>query len=170
MGKTLLVVLTMFFTQISIGQEALIAIDRMGPTRSVQYHYLENSQPEIQTQDVPKRLSEREWYGKLLPIKSSIMSPGVVYGESRDFKRLLHPVFIIGSDDQSMAWLENNRDQLIEIGAVGMLVEVTTIEELDRVVKLAQGLRLGPGSGDRIAELLGLEHYPILLSRNGFEQ
>ena len=169
MGKTLLVVLTLL-SQIAVGKEALIAVDRMGPTRSLQYHYLEKSQPKIPNQDGPKRLSEREWYEKILPINTSMMSPGVVYSESRNFGRLLHPVFIIGSDDRSIAWLEHNRDELIDIGAVGMLVQVTTIDELERVLKLAQGLRLAPGSGDRIAELLRLDHYPILLSRNGFEQ
>ncbi len=105
----------------------------------------------------------------LLPIRSPGLSPGPIQARShnRPFSR---PFFLIGSDDQSRRWLAKHRARLEEIGAVGMLVQAETLEDLQAIARLAEGLPIMPASAADIATALGISHYPVLISRQGIEQ
>ena len=105
----------------------------------------------------------------LLPIKSPGLSPGQIQPQAikRPFTR---PFFLIGSDPLSRQWLSQHRDRLLEIGAVGMLVQVETAADLEAIAQLGQGLQIMPASGSDIAQALGVSHYPVLVSKEGIEQ
>jgi len=105
----------------------------------------------------------------LLPIKSPGLSPGQVQPQAvkRPFTR---PFFLIGSDALSRQWLSQYRDRLVEIGAVGMLVQAETTADLEAIAKIGQGLQIMPASGSDIARALGIKHYPVLVSKEGIEQ
>jgi len=105
----------------------------------------------------------------LLPIKSPGLSPGPIQPQAvkRPFTR---PFFLIGSDVLSRQWLSQYRDRLLEIGAVGMLVQAETTADLETIAKIGQGLQIMPASGLDIARALGIKHYPILVSKEGIEQ
>ena len=105
----------------------------------------------------------------LLPIRSPGLSPGPVQARShkRPFSR---PFFLIGSDEQSRQWLTKHRARLAEIGAVGMLVQAETLEDLQAIARLAGGLPIMPASAADIATALGISHYPVLISGQGIEQ
>ncbi len=105
----------------------------------------------------------------LLPIRSPGLSPGPVQARSHNtpFSR---PFFLIGSDDHSRRWLAKHRQRLKEIGAVGMLVQAETLEDLQAIARLAGGLSIMPASAADIATALGISHYPVLISRQGIEQ
>ena len=105
----------------------------------------------------------------LLPIRSLGLSPGAVQAKShnRPFSR---PFFLIGSDDRSRQWLVEYRDRLKEIGAVGMLVQAETLEDLQTIAQLAGGLPIMPASASDIATALGISHYPVLITSHGIEQ
>ncbi|MCU7870792.1 MAG: integrating conjugative element protein [Candidatus Thiodiazotropha sp. (ex Lucinoma borealis)] len=104
-----------------------------------------------------------------LPILSPGLTPGFVQERSHD-RPFARPFFLIGSDTRSRQWLKNHRDRLKEIGAVGMLVEADTLEDLRIIAELADGLSILPASGSDIAKALGVSHYPILISAHGIEQ
>jgi len=105
----------------------------------------------------------------LLPIRSPGLSPGPVQARThtRPFAR---PFFLIGSDPRSRQWLINHRERLRAIGAVGMLVQAETINDLQAIARLAGGLPITPASGADIAAALGVSHYPVLVSSQGIEQ
>jgi len=105
----------------------------------------------------------------LLPIRSPGLSPGPVQSRThhRPFAR---PFFLIGSDPRSRQWLVNHRERLRAIGAVGMLVQAETINDLQAIARLAGGLPITPASGADIAGALGVSHYPVLVSSQGIEQ
>ena len=105
----------------------------------------------------------------LLPIESPGLSPGPIQPQAmkRPFSR---PFFLIGSDAFSRQWLSQHRDRLLEIGAVGMLVQAETVTDLEAIAQLGQGLQIMPASGSDIAEALGIPHYPVLVTRDGIEQ
>jgi integrating conjugative element protein (TIGR03765 family) len=86
---------------------------------------------------------------------------------NRPFAR---PFFLIGSDQYSRQWLIKHRERLGEIGAVGMLVQAETINDLQAIARLARGLPIMPGSGADIAKALGVLHYPVLITSQGIEQ
>ncbi len=105
----------------------------------------------------------------LLPIRSPGLSPGPVHPRphNRPFSR---PFFLIGADDWSRQWLVKHRDRLKQIGAVGMLVQAETIEDLEAMANLSEGLPIMPASATDIAAALGISHYPVLVTAQGIEQ
>ena len=51
-----------------------------------------------------------------------------------------------------------------------MVVEVPDEAALQRITKLAAGLSLLPASATDLAASLGITHYPVLITQDGFEQ
>jgi len=103
-----------------------------------------------------------------LPIRSPGLTPGPVQASvhERPFAR---PFFLIGSDAQSRQWLQEHRDRLRALGAVGMLVQADTLEDLRAIADLAQGLPILPASASDIAKTLGITHYPVVITAHGIE-
>ncbi len=106
----------------------------------------------------------------LLPIHTPEMSPGKVEKRPLNKPELTQPLFLIGSDALSLEWLRRHRPRLIQINAIGMLVEARTAADLQAVANLSKGLRIMPASASDIARLLGLAHYPVLIARTVIEQ
>jgi len=104
-----------------------------------------------------------------LPIQSPGLTPGPVRARSHD-RPFARPFFLIGSDTRSRQWLQDHRDQLKAIGAVGMLVQADTLEDLRAIAELADGLSILPASASDIAKALGISHYPVLISAHAIEQ
>lgn len=106
---------------------------------------------------------------RILPIRSPGLTPGKV--EPQDIKRpFVRPFFLIGADGFSREWFGTHRDRLAEIGAVGMLVEAETLDDLRAVAAIADGLPILPASAGDIAAALGLVRYPVLITKDGIEQ
>ena len=104
-----------------------------------------------------------------LPIQSPGLSPGPVQARAHD-RPFTRPFFLIGSDPLSRQWVQAHRDRLKEMGAVGMLVQAETVDDLQTIASLADGLSILPASGSDIAKALGVSHYPMLISAHGIEQ
>lgn len=105
----------------------------------------------------------------LLPIRSPGLSPGKVQARTH-VRPQLRPFFMIGADARSRKWLVRHRAHLVSIGAVGLLVAVDSEQDLRQVARLAQGLAITPASGSDLARVLGLEHYPVLITASGISQ
>ena len=106
---------------------------------------------------------------RLLPIHSPGLTPGRVEPGTMQ-QPFARPFFLIGSDPFSREWLATYRDRLVEIGAVGMLVEAETLDDLQAIAEIAKGLPILPASANDIAEALDLSHYPVLITKDGIEQ
>jgi integrating conjugative element protein (TIGR03765 family) len=63
-----------------------------------------------------------------------------------------------------------HRERLKEIGAVGMLIQADTLDDLQTIAELAAGLSVMPASARDIAKAIGISHYPVLITPNGIEQ
>ena len=105
-----------------------------------------------------------------LPITTPSLSPGVVTASPKALRYLQPPLFLVGSDARSKKWLIEKREQLMQLGAVGLLIQAKDKKDVEAMLILAQGLRLVPASAEGFAAELGLTHYPILLSNQGWEQ
>ena len=106
---------------------------------------------------------------QLLPIRSPGLKPDKVEPRSIEY-RFARPFFLIGADSISREWLATHRNELLQIGAVGMLVQAETVEDLRLVAELANGLPILPASATDIAAALRLSHYPVLISSKGIAQ
>jgi len=110
---------------------------------------------------------------RLLPIHTPALTPGPVSPRPLSLPNgatLPRPLFLIGADPQSRRWLEMHRERLAEIHAVGMLVNAESVADLEAIAVIARGLPILPASATDIAEILGLKHIPVLISRRGIEQ
>jgi len=106
----------------------------------------------------------------LLPIHTPGLSPGPVGARTIDLPTLQRPLFFVGADEHSLAWLAQKREHLAALGAVGLAVEVADLMEWRRLTEAAQGLVLLPVSGTALAQRLALSHYPVLITRSRIEQ
>tara|TARA_A100001391_G_scaffold65342_1_gene40956 strand:- start:42255 stop:42752 length:498 start_codon:yes stop_codon:yes gene_type:complete len=119
--------------------------------------------------EVPEAPSQPFSEADMLPVKSALLSPGRV--ERRSIQAPgLQPLFLVGDDELSQAWLRERTASLLTLNAVGLVVNVDTAEGLARLRELAPGLTLSPVSGDDLAQRLELRHYPVLITPTGIEQ
>jgi integrating conjugative element protein (TIGR03765 family) len=78
------------------------------------------------------------------------------------------PLFIIGYDPVSIQWLSNNREFLASNNAVGLVVSVQTVEQMNELQRIAgKGITMQPSPGDRLAEHMRIRHYPFYMDSHG---
>ncbi|VXD06589.1 Conjugal transfer protein [Enterobacterales bacterium 8AC] len=104
-----------------------------------------------------------------LPVSTPELTPGKVEARALNLAGM-RPLFLIGDDDLSRRWLAMRRDTLVQLNAVGLVVNVSSEAALSDLKKHADGLELVPVSGSDLAKRLGLSHYPVLLTEKGLEQ
>lgn len=77
---------------------------------------------------------------------------------------LSRPVFAVGSDPASLAWLASNAAGLRGRGAQGLLVSAPTAQaaERARIAAARLGLALDPVPGAAVAEAYGARSYPFV--------
>lgn len=161
--------------QVTQAQSApLVVVEDHGGTSALPY-YQALDLPPRQNKTSPPHISVPPSGGKtfseadMLPVHSKRLSPG---DEPRRLIQApgLTPVFLIGDDERSRAWLLERKATLHEISAIGLVVNVGSAEALAGLRKLAPELTLSPVSGDDLAQRLGLRHYPVLITAGGIEQ
>jgi integrating conjugative element protein (TIGR03765 family) len=105
----------------------------------------------------------------MLPVRSPSLSPGKV---SRRMVQApgLRPIFLIGDDDLSKAWLRARLPFLSQIKAAGFVVDVSTAPALQALRQMAGGLELVPASGVDLAQRMQITHYPVLITSSSIEQ
>ncbi|WNU98999.1 integrating conjugative element protein [Enterobacter sp. DTU_2021_1002640_1_SI_PRY_ASU_LCPMC_013] len=159
---------------LAAGQPPLVVVEDHGGASALPY-YQALDLPPHRDQPGPPRIFVPPAEGKtfseadMLPVRSERLSPG---DEPRRVIQApgLTPVFLIGDDERSRAWLLERKAALHEISAIGLVVNVGSAETLVGLRKLAPELTLSPVSGDDLAQRLGLRHYPVLITASGIEQ
>jgi integrating conjugative element protein (TIGR03765 family) len=111
------------------------------------------------------RYSEEE----MLPVRSTLLSPGLVERRVLDVTGL-PSFFLIGEDARSRNWLRQRLPALMKMNAVGLVVNVESKAALDSLRQAAAGLTLTPVSADELAQRLNLRHYPVLITASSVEQ
>ena len=126
---------------------------------------------------VPGRMPGEGILDMLLPVRSPGLQPGVLEDtrlkpevQARLAQGNPRPFFLGGSDELSLRWLATNAKTLNEVGAVGLLVQADTQEDIRRIAGAARGLSITPGSGSDLARVLGIRHYPVLITKDGLMQ
>jgi integrating conjugative element protein (TIGR03765 family) len=104
-----------------------------------------------------------------LPVHSAHLTPGPVTHRVIEAPGLT-PFFLAGDDPRSRAWVNEHRDTLVHLGAVGFVVQVESASALASLRALARGLTLVPAPADELARRLNLTHYPALVTATGIEQ
>ena len=104
----------------------------------------------------------------MLPVRSASSRPAPSRGAG---DRGARPAAVRGHRRRRgfRAWLQRRGAALRERGAVGLVVNVETVQGLARL-RPGAGRALAPVAGDDLADRLGLRHYPALITATGIEQ
>lgn len=105
----------------------------------------------------------------MLPVRSKRLSPGKIESRMTNTPGLAS-FFLIGDDDLSRRWLASRKAVLKKLNAVGLVVNVQQLAALTELRDIGSGLDIVPASADELAERLGLQHYPLLITASGIEQ
>ncbi len=79
-------------------------------------------------------------------------------------------IFIVGTDAVSKQWLYASREKLMDMNAVGYLVECNSAVEFTEVHKLIPTIELLPTNADALSLQFGINQYPVLISTSGITQ
>jgi integrating conjugative element protein (TIGR03765 family) len=163
--------LALLFSHPVFAAPPLIVVEDRGGTPAQPYY--EALVPQMDTAPSPPAqspLSRNTPYSEaeMLPVRSTQLTPGTV--TSRAIQAAgLSPLFIVGDDPRSHAWLKQNRERLRAIHATGLVVQVDSMAALGELRRIVPDLTLVPVSGDELAQRLRLRHYPALITATGIE-
>jgi len=165
----------MLLGQSLISQAELIEIaDHGGVSTSNYFERITLDDPIDNTAmgEPPHPLQEEQYALKnRLPIKSKLLSPGRV--KARQWKRQAFmgtTIALIGYDKASVNWLRLKKQQLQEQGALIMMVNVQTPEQVEKVQAFLPDNSVLAMPGDDVARQLDIKHYPVLITSKGIEQ
>jgi len=147
---------------------SLVVIEDRGGASALPYY--QDLVPEPQSNDSsqsPLQLGVRG--GGAFPVQSTQLTPGVVQGRVINAPGL-QPLFVIGDDQRSRQWLMERRPQLLQLQAVGLVINVPSEERFAEVKRWADGLQVVPTPADELASRLGLRHYPALITPTAIQQ
>lgn len=106
-----------------------------------------------------------------LPVSSPSLTVGKVGHQEASgirYEMLSRPMFIIGYDSVSINWLKQNRQFLNEKRAIGLVVNVSTVEQMDYLQSVAgKGILMQATNGEQMAKAINLQHYPFFVDQNG---
>jgi len=104
------------------------------------------------------------------PIRTPSLTPGLVESQQVKFPHLPRPVFLLGNDDTSKAWLKQYRSRLIEAHAIGLIVNADNESDVQAVRQIGGSIELVAAPAESLAKQLNLKHYPVLISKSRIEQ
>jgi len=102
-------------------------------------------------------------------VHSKLLTPGKVITRRIKTPMLFQPIYLVGTDQASIAWLKTYGSRLKSLKATGYLVDVKSHSDYQKFVG-ATGLYLSPISGDPIAKRFSIHHYPVLINQKSIEQ
>ena len=105
----------------------------------------------------------------LLSSSENTLTPGIIQSRPLHTNGLIRPLFVIGDDPRSLKWAEVNATQLKNMGAIGF---ITHVQSLQRTKEIEQetGLTLWPVQLSGIRQYLSISHYPFLWTKEDIEQ
>lgn len=130
--------------------------------------YYQDLVPEPDTQSAPPPNPGIRGAGAF-PVRSPQLTPGEAQGRVINAPGL-QPMFVVGDDERSKAWLSQRHNQLQQMQAVGLVVNVESAERFAEVRRWAGDLQVVPTPADDLAGRLGIRHYPLLITATAIQQ
>ncbi|HFJ0421595.1 TPA: integrating conjugative element protein [Pseudomonas aeruginosa] len=172
--RSILALLACVTTHNAVAQPpTLIIVEDHGGASALPYYEALKLQPRADQQSprlkIPRPPAKAFSEADMLPVRSMRLSPGDVSRRTIEAPGLT-PLFLVGDDERSRAWLRQHASRLQALGATGLVVNVESAQALAALRALVPDLSLSPVSGDDMAERLTLHHYPALITATGIEQ
>ncbi|WP_278405972.1 integrating conjugative element protein [Pseudomonas rhodesiae] len=161
-----LMLLLCSISPIMANASSLIVVEDHGGVSALPYY--QDLVPEPTGQSAPLENIGVRGQGSF-PVRSDQLTPGELQGRVINAPGL-QPLFLIGDDAMSKAWLSQRRDQLQQLHAVGIVVNVASAERFAEVQRWADGLQMVPAPSNDLAQRLGIKHYPLLITATAIQQ
>lgn len=146
-----------------------LVIQRGGVSALRYYDSLSVDSGEKTVKPLPDIRLQKPGQFSAFPVTSQL-TPGAVQSRTLSASGLVQPVFMIGYDKLSAQWLSERSSILKQLNALGLVVNVPTAAAMAELQTIAPDLMLQPIPGDDLAKHIGLEHYPVLITKTSIEQ
>lgn len=113
---------------------------------------------------------EKASIGKLIMPMTPELTVGRVQKRAINLPLLPNPIFLVGTDRTSLAWLTKHANALKKAGAKGFIVNSDSAENLQTILRTADGIEMSPVSGSELAARFKINHYPVLITKNQIAQ
>jgi len=124
----------------------------------------------IATENPGIELNTQQLQQLYFPIKNHGLSPRAnIPPKKVALLQLETPLFIVGDDHLSLAWLRKHARRLKKLNATGIIVAVADFSRWQSLQKRF-GLGLIPVQGNVLHDMFGIDHYPVLISKHLAEQ
>lgn len=105
----------------------------------------------------------------MLPLETPQLSPGNVERTAQHFD-LPSPICIVGDDRRSRLWISQRVDTLRSLNAACFAVDVRDQSTWSALRGAAGAVSLSPVHGKVFADRFGIQHYPIVITKDGYGQ
>lgn len=172
MKKHILVVIPVLFISITAFASSLTVVGDLGGESTAPYFEgINNQGAGTQALNLPPvtTWSASDALQALFPVVTPELSPGSVADRPLNAPGM-QPLFIVGDDAESLAWLKENHAKLVALNATGLVVNVNSQQDFTALSQKAEGLTMLPVSGSDLARRLKLSYYPVLITSTGLTQ
>lgn len=104
------------------------------------------------------------------PLPRTNITPGIEIKRTVNLPWLTSPIFLIGSDEQSLQWLKEHQTDLFKLHAHGLLVNAQSSSDISKLRSDFSDLSIMPLSANMIANHLSIKHYPVLITSTEIKQ
>ncbi len=106
------------------------------------------------------------------PLSSEILTVGDVESKAVNLKYMPFPVYFVGTDNRSKAWVVQHHDVLKSINAVGVIVAAENEQAVQIFLTGIEDLPMKMVSVDDVIRnaQLPVKHYPVLITNSVIEQ
>lgn len=149
----------------------LVVLEDRGGKSVKQYLPKGDGAAEKRIEEQFRKRKDKKYVNAHFPVNTSLMTVGqVTESEAKDipYQMATRPIFIIGYDSVSIAWLKKNKQLLTDKKAIGLVVSVKNGDQMKKLQEIVGNkVLLNPTPGDRIAEHLDIHHYPFYMDSDG---
>jgi integrating conjugative element protein (TIGR03765 family) len=186
------IIMAILLSAVSVGASALTVISTIAPTYPIGPYLTQSmsiateaeataNQMALSKDSLAASIAENEpvdmdphdnlqnLYSRIFPFAPQGMTVGRVKARATNL-HLATPIFLVGSDDTSTAWLEKYKTKLIACHAEGFLIEANDVDAVAKMQKMAGSLPLSILPDSSIGSVVGVQHYPVLISAHFIEQ
>lgn len=150
---------------------APVVLQDQGPTRPIQEYGIPHIELPRQPLPLPAKTGGPAAIAPSFPVRTPGLTAGAFTPVTVSLPQMAdRPIFIIGSDAVSRNWLARHQSRLAQINAIGILAQAEGPEDFNAMKALAGNLPLAAINAQELAQILGLSHYPALVSSGRIEQ
>lgn len=170
-----LLLMVLLSSALCLADQPLIVVEDRGGTPALPYYQALNLGHNISRSKQQTPLARQKYksgpYSEadMLPVRTPSLTLGKVTPRAIRSPGMT-PFFLVGIDPHSRVWLRQQADVLRNLGAMGLVVNVDTLDALEQLRDSVPGLTLSPVSADELAGRLGLKHYPVLITATEIRQ